>query len=96
LRKFPVTARRRAGYQLQQIQVGNDPDNSKPMSPIGPGVRDIRIRDQAGAFRVIYVAKFEDAINMLHCFQKQTQKTSQSDIALASKRYQDLAKELMR
>ncbi len=65
------------------------------MNAVGPGVREIRIREKTGAFRVIYVAKFEDAIYVLHCFQKKRQKTGSEDIALASRRYKDLIRELM-
>jgi phage-related protein len=94
LRAFPINARREAGHQLDQVQQGRDPDDWKPMSTIGQGVREIRIRETDGAFRVIYVAKFEAAIYVLHCFQKKTQKTSREDIALATRRYKDLLKEL--
>jgi len=94
LRAFPIAARREAGYQLDQVQQGRDPDDWKPMSTIGQGVREIRIREADGAFRVIYVAKFEAAIYVLHCFQKKTQKTSREDITLATRRYKDLLKEL--
>ena len=91
---FPAAARREAGYQLFQMQEGQDPDDWKPMNSGGQGVREIRIRDHDGAFRVIYVAKFAAAIYVLHCFQKKTQKTSPEDIALASRRYKDLIREL--
>lgn len=64
------------------------------MATIGPGVQEIRIRDITGAFRIIYVAKFADAIYVLHCFQKKTQKTSKTDLDLAGNRYRDLLKEL--
>lgn len=64
------------------------------MSNIGPGVQEIRIRDASGAFRVIYIAKFEAAVYVLHCFLKKTQKTSKPDIDLATKRLKDLTKEL--
>ena len=94
LRAFPINARREAGHQLDQVQQGRDPDDWKPMGTIGQGVREIRIRETDGAFRVIYVAKFEAAIYVLHCFQKKTQKTSREDIALATRRYKDLLKEL--
>ncbi len=63
------------------------------MVTIGPGVREIRIRDASGGFRVIYLAKFTDAVYVLHCFQKKTQKTSKADLDLAAKRYRDLVKE---
>src|SRR3979490_1980491 len=76
LRAFPRAARREAGYQLAQGQGGREPDRWKPMNTVGQGVREIRIRDAAGAFRVLYVAKFEDAVYVLHCFQKKTQKHS--------------------
>ena len=64
------------------------------MNTVGQGVREIRIRDSAGAFRVLYVAKFEDAVHVLHCFQKKAQKTRKADLDLASQRYRDLLKEL--
>ena len=94
LRAFPLAARREAGHQLDQVQHGQDPDDWKPMTTVGRGVKEIRIRDAAGAFRIIYVAKFADAVFVLHCFQKKTEKTSTTDIELAARRYRDLSKEL--
>jgi phage-related protein len=94
LRTFPEDARREAGHQLDQVQQGREPDDWKPIPGIGVGVREIRIRDASGAFRVIYVAKFEAAIFVLHCFQKKTQKTSRADVVLATQRLKDLIKEL--
>lgn len=75
-----------AGYQLFRIQSGLDPDDWKPMPSIGPGVREIRLRDTTGAFRVIYVATRPEGIYLLHCFQKKSQKTSERDIRLARER----------
>lgn len=94
LRAFPLAARREAGHQLDQVQGGLEPDDWKPMSSVGKGVQEIRIRDAAGAFRVIYLAKFADAIYVLHCFQKKSEKTSKADLDLATKRYRDVLKEL--
>jgi len=94
LRDFPLSARREAGHQLDQVQSGQEPDDWKPMTTAGPGVKEIRIRDAAGAFRVIYVAKFIQAVYVLHCFSKKTEKTSKLDLDLAAKRYRDLLKEL--
>ncbi|WP_168791700.1 type II toxin-antitoxin system RelE/ParE family toxin [Paraburkholderia aromaticivorans] len=90
LREFPLSARRDAGHQLDQVQRGRDPDDWKPMNTIGPGAREIRIRDANGAFRIIYVAKFGDAIYVLHCFQKKTQKIGKADLELATKRYREM------
>ena len=90
------SARREAGHQLDRVQHGREPDTWKPMTTIGQGVREIRIRDTAGAFRVIYVAKFADAVYVLHCFQKKTQRTSKADLDLAAKRYRELVKEIDR
>ena len=64
------------------------------MNTVGQGVKEIRIRDAAGAFRVIYVARFADAVYVLHCFQKKSQKTSKADLDLASKRYRNLLQEI--
>jgi len=94
LRAFPEAARKEAGYQIDQVQQGREPDDWKPMSTVAGGVREIRIREVSGAFRVLYVAKFADAVYVLHCFQKKTQQTSQEDIDLAAQRYRDLVKEL--
>ena len=94
LRAFPLTARREAGHQLDQIQNGLEADDWKPTGTVGPGVNEVRIRDAAGAFRVVYVAKFADAVYVLHCFQKKTQKTGKADLDLAAKRYRELLKEL--
>lgn len=93
LRAFPSQARREAGHQLDQVQSGQEPDDWKPMNTVGQGVKEIRIRDVAGAFRIMYVAKFADAVYVLHCFQKKTEKTSKTDLDLASKRYRDLLQE---
>ncbi len=64
------------------------------METVGPGVREIRIREQSGAYRVVYVARFKDAIYVLHCFQKKTQKTSPRDLDLVRSRYKELIREL--
>ena len=69
LRDFPDDARSEAGHQLNEVQIGNDPDDWKPMKTIGPGVREIRIREQSGAFRVIYLATLPEAVLVLHAFQ---------------------------
>jgi Phage-related protein len=94
LRAFPPSAKREAGHQIDQVQNGWDPDDWKPMNTVGQGVREIRVRESAGAFRVVYVAKFADAVYVIHCFQKKTEKTNKADIDLASKRYWDLLQEL--
>ena len=96
LRAFPESARREAGHQIDQVQRGRDPDDWKALNAVGSGVREIRIRDVSGAFRVVYIAKFADAVYVLHCFQKKTQKIRKADIDLAAKRYRDLVKELER
>lgn len=64
------------------------------MGSVGAGVKEIRVRDDAGIVRVMYVAKFAEAIYVLHCFQKKTQQTSQHDVDLAKSRYKDLLKEI--
>jgi phage-related protein len=93
LRRFPASARQDAGYQLEKIQRGEMPDDFKTMQGVGPGVQEIRIRDFAGAFRVIYVARFEEAIYVLHAFQKKTAKTGSLDIELIRQRYRRLTED---
>ncbi len=93
LRAFPDGARRDAGFQLDKVQRGEEPDDWKPIIAIGAGVKEIRIWDGSGAFRVIYLAKLADAVYVLHCFQKKSRQTSQQDITLARKRFRILMKE---
>jgi len=70
------------------VQYGGEPSDFKPMPDVGAETYDIRYRDSAnGAFRVMYVAKFTDAVYVLHAFAKKTQKTAKYDIDLAAKRY---------
>lgn len=90
---FPDEAKRAAGYQLLRLQLGQEPADWKPMQGIGNGVHEIRIRKESGAFRVIYVAKFEEAVYVLHAFQKKTQKTTQPDIDLARERFKEMVRE---
>ncbi len=75
------------------VQIGRDPDDWKPLSIVGSGASEIRVRDEAGAFRVIYVAKFEDVVYVLHAFQKKTQKISHADLEMARERCR-IAREL--
>ena len=90
LRDFPLVARQRAGYQLEILQDGDEPDDWKPMKTVGPGVQEIRIKCDDGAFRVFYVANRPDAIYVLHAFRKTTQKTEKRDIDLAKTRLKSL------
>lgn len=92
LREFPDDAKRDAGYQLDRVQHGLQPDDFKPMPTIGKGVEEIRVRDDSGAYRVIYTARLADAVYVLHAFQKKTQATSKRDIELAKQRFALLSK----
>jgi phage-related protein len=94
LRAFPENAKREAGYQIDRVQKGLEPDDFKPMTSVGKSVYEIRVQDPSGAFRVIYIAKFEKCVYVLHCFQKKTQKTTQKDLDLAKARLRELMKEL--
>ncbi len=96
LRDFPRSARREAGFQRDKIQSGENADDWKTMPLVGSGAYEIRIRDDSGAFRVIYVAKFSEAIYVLHVFQKKTPKTAKRDLDLAMKRYQEMTTERTR
>jgi phage-related protein len=89
LKRFPDEARRCAGFELDSVQRGKMPTDFKPMITIGAGVYEIRIKEQ-GEWRVIYVAKFSEAVYVLHAFHKKTQKTRSEDIELAAKRYKKL------
>ena len=87
---FSDSAKRRTGYELHKVQNGLEPDNWKPMTSVGSGVKEIRVSAPDGIYRTIYVAKFKDAVYVLHAFQKKEQKTRQEDIDLAKKRLKEI------
>ena len=90
LREFPADAKQDAGYQLDKVQRGEQPIDFKPMPSIGKGVEELRVRDESGAYRVIYTARLPDAVYVLHAFQKKTQATAKRDVELAKSRYEEL------
>ena len=87
---FPKDARKKMGFQLGRLQAGLEPSDWKPFDEVGAGTREIRTRESSGIFRVMYVAKFEEAIYVLHCFQKKSQATSNRDKIIADARYRAL------
>jgi phage-related protein len=90
LRELPETVQETAGFQLFKVQQGKDPDDWKPMTTVGPGVQELRVRDESGAYRVFYVAKFQEAVYVLHVFEKRSQKTARTNLELGKTRYADL------
>ena len=84
---FPKDARKEAGFQLGKVQAGLEPADWKAFDDVGAGTKEIRVRDARDQYRVMYVAKFEEAIYVLHCFQKKTQVTSRQDRFIAGARY---------
>jgi phage-related protein len=94
LRGFPPIARQRAGYQIYLVQGGHDPSDWKPVASIGPGCREIRVRDSGDAYRVFYVATVGEAVYVLHCFEKKRRQTAKADIDLGKQRYK-LMKEII-
>ena len=93
LREFPDDARHDAGYQLDKVQRGEQPDDFKPIPAIGKGVEEIRVWDDSGTYRVIYTARLADVVVVLHAFQKKTQATPKREIDLARERWAQLHKE---
>src|SRR5216684_3651496 len=90
LRDFPEDAKQDAGYQLDKVQRGEQPDDFKPMPSIGRGVEEIRVWDDRGTYRVIYTARLSDAVYVLHAFQKKTRATGKREIDLAKERFTEL------
>jgi len=90
LRALPEGARHDVGYQIWRVQLGEPAEDFKPMPTIGPGVEEIRVRDVTGAYRVIYTARFADAVYVPHVFQKKTRATSRADIEIAGQRFKVL------
>lgn len=90
--EFPASVQDDAGFQLHLLQLGLEPADCKPMKSIGAGVRELRIRDSAGAFRVIYLATKPEGIYVLHAFRKKSQATGLPDLRLARERFKLIAR----
>jgi phage-related protein len=86
---FSEDTRRKAGFQLRAVQRGEAPADFKSISIVGKGVQEIRIRTE-DAYRIFYVAKFDEEVYVLHAFPKKTQKTSKQDINIGQQRYQQM------
>jgi phage-related protein len=89
MRGFGKDARERAGYALYQVQCGLTPSDWKPMPSVGPGVQEIRVHTGL-EHRVIYIAKFEEGVYVLHAFEKKTRRTGKADVDLARSRLRDV------
>ena len=92
LREFPSDARMRAGFELWELQQGHEPSDWKPMPSVGLGVNEVRVHAR-GEYRVLYVAKFAEAVYVLHSFAKKTQQTPKRDLELAKDRFRELVKQ---
>jgi phage-related protein len=90
LKNLPAAVMDDIGHQLFLVQCGFEPDDWKPMTTVGAGVKEIRVKDVAGNFRVLYLATRPQAVYVLHCFQKKTHQTAQRDIELARQRLKDV------
>lgn len=89
IKNYPDNAKQEIGYNLDKIQRGLDPTDWRPMASIGSGTKEIRIHLE-NEYRVLYLAKFQEAIYILHTFTKKTQQTSKKDIELAKQRYKEI------
>lgn len=87
LKAFPDDVKRDAGHELGKVQCGLQPTDYKPVSTWGIGVIEIRLTGEDGEYRVVYVARFDEAIYVLHAFDKKTQQTSPRDVNIIKARY---------
>ena len=94
LKAFPADVRGAVGVALYEAQLGRKPDDAKPLKGFGgAAVLEIIANDDGNTYRAVYTVRFEEAVYVLHCFQKKTEKTSKADVELAAKRYRELLKE---
>lgn len=87
---FPEGARKTLAFELELLIEGEDPTDFAPMPAVGKGVYEVRVWDDKRTFRAFYVTKYEEAVYVLHAFEKKTQKTPKKEIDIAKKRYREL------
>jgi len=93
VKAFPLDAKKQAGFELNKVQYGQSPTNFKSVNRWGAGVIEIKIKGEDGEYRVIYVAKFAEAVYVLHAFNKKTQQTSPRDVKTIIERYKAVIEE---
>ena len=87
---FPRDLQRDAGHELLAIQDGDEASDTKVLVNVAPGVKEIRLWDESGTFRFVFVARFEEAVYVPHAFQRKTQSTSAKDLNLVRQRYEEV------
>ncbi|MCA1662598.1 MAG: type II toxin-antitoxin system RelE/ParE family toxin [Novosphingobium sp.] len=87
--RFPRRSPIRSRVSIERSPAGERTGDWKPMKTVGAGVREIRVREASGAFRVIYLATLPDRVLVLHAFRKKTQATPRKDIDLAARRLRE-------
>jgi phage-related protein len=92
LQAFPKGAQKEIGDQLQLLQFGGMPKDTKPFHGVGSGVLEIAIRYDTDAFRTVVAVQLGRTLYVLHAFQKKSKtgkKTPQQDVELITRRYRD-------
>lgn len=89
LMKFPSAVKQELGYALYQAQLGERYRKVKPFKSCGPGVYEIATEYDKNAYRAVYVLSLQDAVYVVHCFQKKSKqgiKTPQEEVELIKQR----------
>ena len=92
---FPLPVKENLGFQLRQLQEGEQPTDYRPVPSIGPGVFELRDQDERAWYRVIYLSRVLDVIYVLHCFEKKSREIPRNDVATAQRRLQNVRARLL-
>jgi phage-related protein len=88
VRSWPKPIREDFGVALGEMQEGRETTLPvRPMPSIAPGVFELKDTDKRTWYRMIYLARVEDTIYVLHCFEKSTAKTERRDLHTAEQRW---------
>jgi phage-related protein len=79
VKAFPRSVQRDIGVALYVAQIGDVHPDAKVLKGFGgASVLEIVSLDKSGTYRAVYTVKFEDAVYMLHAFQKKSKKGIES------------------
>jgi len=90
---FPDDVKKDAGFNIHLIQHGQEPKDWKALKGVGRGVREIRLWDDSGTYRVVYVADLEDAVYVLCAFKKTSEKTEKAHLELIKERFKRIGEQ---
>ena len=96
LKSWPKAIQWDFGNSLREMQYGRAAKlQVRPMQSIGSGVFELKDADEKMWYRMVYLARIEDTVYVLDCFEKNTAKTERKDLHTATARLSNVRQRIL-